>query len=189
MCRDLRAQGKSVAAFKPVISGFDEQDFADSDSAHLLQSLDKNPSLENIKTITPWRFQAPLSPDMAAWRENREIDFPALIDYCRQALAGPEDVKIIEGVGGVMVPLTESHTVLDWIITLDLPTIVVVGSYLGTISHTLTAVGILESRNVKIEEIVVSESEESPVEIKETIDVLQRFLPHLTITDLPRLRL
>lgn len=178
-----------MAAFKPVISGFDDQDMADSDSALLLQSLGREPSLENIKEITPWRFQAPLSPDMAAVREGRVIDFSDLVDFSKKALAGPEDVKIIEGVGGVMVPLTNSHTVLDWIASLDIPAIVVVGSYLGTISHTLTAVSVLQARNVEINEIIVSESEESPVEISETIEVMQRFLPGLTITELPRLRL
>ncbi len=186
MCRDLIDAGKSVAALKPVISDFDAEDFAGSDSALLLQSLGKEPSLANIAAISPWRFKEPLSPDMAARRENREIDFTALVDFCTQALAGPEEVKIIEGVGGVMVPLDNSHTVLDWIEHLNIPTVLVVGSYLGTISHTLTAVGALESRGVPIIDIVISESEENPVEPAETIEVLQRFLPHLSLSLEPR---
>ena len=49
----------------------------------------------------------------------------------------------IEGVGGIMVPLDRKHTVLDWAKALGLPLIVVAGSYLGTISHTLTALRVI----------------------------------------------
>jgi dethiobiotin synthetase len=109
MCRELFARGKSVAAYKPVISDFDSSDFGGSDSAILLQSIGKKVSMANIEAISPWRFKAPLSPDMAARRENREINFSDLLSFCAQALSGPEDVKIIEGIGGLMVPLTSSH--------------------------------------------------------------------------------
>ncbi len=185
MCRVFCASGKTVTAVKPVISGFDEADFLYSDSAVLLQSADKEPTLENIKEITPFRFGAALSPDMAARREGRSIDFGELVDYSRGVLAGPEDHKLIEGIGGVMVPLTDEHTVLDWIAALDIPAVVVVGSYLGTISHTLTAVAALETNGVEIAEVVISESPDSPVDLQETVDVLQNFLPRRKLRLLP----
>ena len=185
MCRVFFDSGKSVTAVKPVISGFDEADFLYSDSAVLLQSADKEPTLENIKEITPFRFGAALSPDMAARREGRSINFGELVDYSRGVLAGPEDHKLIEGIGGVMVPLTDEHTVLDWIAALDIPAVVVVGSYLGTISHTLTAVAALETNGVEIAEVVISESPDSPVDLQETVDVLQNFLPRRKLRLLP----
>ena len=87
--------------------------------------------------------------------------------YCRNAAAGPEEITLIEGVGGVMVPLTERETVLDWMAALGAPCLLVVGSYLGTISHTLTAAGTLAARGLDISAIVISESEESPVPVAE----------------------
>ena len=65
---------------------------------------------------------------------------------------------LIEGVGGIMVPLDERHTVLDWMSALRLPVLLVAGSYLGTISHTLTALHVLAQRNLDIAAVVVSES-------------------------------
>ena len=67
-------------------------------------------------------------------------------------------VIFIEGVGGIMVPLDQTHTVLDWMSALRVPVLVVAGSYLGTISHTLTALHVLAQRNLDIAGVVVSES-------------------------------
>ena len=81
----------------------------------------------------------------------------------------------IEGVGGIMVPLDARHTVLDWMAALDIPLLLVVGSYLGTISHTLTALDVLAQRNLKIAAIVVSESERGTVALDDTVASIARF--------------
>lgn len=187
MCHQLQAAGQTVRALKPVISGYSAATHAESDTAVLLDSLGLDHSADAIDRMSPFRFDAPLSPDMAAAREGRQIDFDALIAHCRDAAAGPEDVLLIEGVGGVMVPLTETKTVLDWIVAIEAPCLLVVGSYLGTISHTLTAVEALRSRNADLAAIVISESEESPVPPEETRETIGRFLPGTRIAILPRL--
>jgi dethiobiotin synthetase len=76
-----------------------------------------------------------------------------------------------------MVPLNGQYTVLDWIKATNLPTILVVGSYLGTLSHSLTAFQALSTRGITVEAIVISESLESPVSLAETAESLSRFLP------------
>ena len=123
---------------------------------------------------------------MAAEKEGRQIDFEELIRYCQDVLNGSEEYKLIEGVGGVMVPLDSQHTVLDWISALDIPAIVVVGSYLGTISHSLTALAALEAKNIEVAEVIVSETPDSSVDLSETVEVLQRFLPMLKLSQFPR---
>ena len=135
LARQARAQGLRVAAYKPVISGFDPACPAASDTGLLLDSLDLPLSPAHIDTLSPWRYAAPLAPSMAARQENRPLDFAALIAHSQGALAGNEDLVLIEGVGGVMAPLTECHTVLDWIAALQVPTVLVAGAYLGTLSH------------------------------------------------------
>ena len=72
-------------------------------------------------------------------------------------------MMLVEGVGGAMVPLDAEHTVRDWIAALKHPALLIAGSYLGTISHTLTAAEALLSRGVAIAAIVINESEVSPV--------------------------
>jgi len=94
---------------------------------------------------------------------------------------------LIEGVGGVMAPLTESESVLDWMAALNVPVLLVVGSYLGTISHTLTAHETLKGRGLTPDAVIVSESPESPVPPAETKTTLARFLDGLPIVLLPRL--
>ncbi len=180
MVRAMKAQGKPVRAVKPVISGWDDDPaaVAASDTGILLaaQGLDLSP--ENIDACSPYRFKAPLSPDMAAAREGTAIDFKRVVGFCRHAAEGMGDngTLLIEGVGGVMVPLTEDKTVLDWMAALSLPVVLVTGSYLGTISHTLTAALALREKHISIRSIVISESEESPVPCEETAEALIRHL-------------
>ena len=74
-------------------------------------------------------------------------------------MAARRGVLLIEGIGGIMVPLDDRHTVLDWMTLLRIPIVLVAGTYVGTISHTLTALEVLVRRNLDIAAVVVSESE------------------------------
>lgn len=187
LVHQLRASGRTVRALKPVISGYTADTHDESDTAILLDSLGREHGAAAIDDVSPFRFEAPLSPDMAAVREGRSVDYEALLAVCREAETGSEDVLLIEGVGGVLVPLTEDRTVLDWMAALDHPCVLVVGSYLGTISHTLTAVETLRLRSIPLAAIVISQSEESPVPPEETRDAIRRFAPGVEIAIVPRL--
>lgn len=186
ICRNLLDGGLTVRALKPVISGFDPKGANETDTGVLLAAQGLNASPENIAAVSPWRFAAPLSPDMAAAREGREIDFERLLGFCRTAWDGPEDVLLVEGIGGILVPLDGVHTVMDWVVALRMPLLVVGGSYLGTISHTLAALEALRARNLVIAAVVISESEESPVPLEETVSAIQRFSSGTIVHSLPR---
>lgn len=185
--RALRARGRAVAALKPVASGFDPAAPAGSDPAELLTALGRPPTADGIARITPWRFRAPLSPDMAARAEGRTLDVDALIDFCRKAVAAADGALLIEGVGGVMVPLDDRRTVADWMAALGLPTLLVAGSYLGTISHTLTALDVLRRRGLAVAAIVVSETPGSTVDLDETMGTLANFAGGVRLLALSRL--
>ncbi|MBC26132.1 MAG: dethiobiotin synthase [Rhodospirillaceae bacterium] len=182
-----RKEGKRVRVLKPVISGFDEETCNESDTAQILQCLDIEQTQASIESISPWRFKAPLSPDMAAAREGTPLEFNSIINFCQEKETESNDLLLIEGVGGLMVPLTDSRTVLDWIKALGYPVIIVVGSYLGTISHTLTTVETAQKFGLNVASIVISESENSPVPIHETANAIKRFLTKIPILELPRL--
>lgn len=172
LIREARAAGRTVAALKPVITGFDPAASKESDTALLLEALGRPVNAETIAAISPWRFRAPLSPDMAAVRERQSIPFDDLVAFCRSAKA---DDVLIEGIGGAMTPLDQTHTVRDWIAALEIPAILVAGSYLGTISHTLTTLEALQTKRIPVREIVISESEHSPAPPTETVATLARF--------------
>ncbi len=164
---------RSIAAYKPIISGFDSANIAGSDTGLILKSLDLPLTTENIDRVSPYRYSAPLAPSMAARLENRPLDFHGLVAHSQRALQGPENIVLIEGVGGVMVPLNDRRTVLDWIEALGIPTLLVVGSYLGSISHTLTTLAVLRQRHIPIRAVLVNESENSSVTLADTINELK----------------
>jgi dethiobiotin synthetase len=185
LIRHLRAAGRAADAIKPVVSGFNADDPADSDPAILLEALGR--PLTDIDRICRWRFAAPLAPAMAAKREGRVIEFNALVDFCRRAVVGHRDIMFIEGVGGIMVPLDDKHTVLDWMTALRLPLLLVVGSYVGTISHTLTALQVLARRNLDVAAVIVSESADSAASLEETVETIARFADSIDVVGIPRL--
>jgi dethiobiotin synthetase len=187
LIRLLRAQGAAVDVLKPVVSGYDASVVETSDPAVLLKALGRTVSADEIARIAPFRFRAPLSPDIAAAKENRALDFNALAAFTRRAIDTTRGHLLIEGVGGIMVPLDARRTVLDWMTMLRVPVLLVVGSYLGTISHTLTALHVLAQRKLDIAAIVVSESERSHVPLDETVASIQHFSDGIDVIGLPRL--
>lgn len=182
----LRSQGRKADAFKPVISGFDPKTVEDSDTGILLSAMDRPLNDAEIERISPWRFAAPLSPDMAAAKEKRAIDFDALVAFSQSAMASSSDFTLIEGVGGIMVPLDRTHTVLDWIKALNIPVLLVAGSYLGAVSHTLSAVAVLRQNGCSLETIVVSETAGSGVGLDDTAGTISRFARNVGIVAVPR---
>jgi dethiobiotin synthetase len=186
LTRHLRGAGRTVDAIKPVVTGFDPAEAAASDCGVLLAALGRPVTIEEIDRISPWRYRAALSPDMASRRQGRPLDFSALAEFSLRAILTRRDILFIEGVGGVMVPLDDERTVLDWMMILRLPLILVAGSYLGTLSHTLTALDALMRRELTVLTIVVSESEGSTVPLDETVATMARFVSPVGVLPLPR---
>jgi dethiobiotin synthetase len=182
-----RKIGRTVDAIKPVVSGFTPDTHEQSDPARLLAALGSPPAMEEIERISPWRFAAPLSPDLAARREGRRIDYNQVVEFSRRAMMSRRGTLLIEGIGGVMVPIDDRHTVLDWMSLLRIPIILVAGTYVGTLSHTLTALDPLARRNLNVAAVVVSESEGSPATLADTVATLREFAPVIDLVGIPRL--
>jgi dethiobiotin synthetase len=175
LIRYFRGLGQPVAALKPLVSSFDLAAPSGSDPAVFLEALGREVTPDELNRVSPWRFRAPLSPDMAARAEDRAIDFQAVVNFCRAAIAGNDGALLIEGIGGIMVPLDARHTVLDLMGLLNLPLILVAGSYLGTLSHVLSAQDVILRHALDLRAIVVSESEDAPVPLDATLATLANF--------------
>jgi dethiobiotin synthetase len=185
-CRLLEALAvsRTVRCLKPVITGFDPGRPERSDTALLLTAQGKTVNAANIDSTSPWRYQDAMSADMAARRDQRPLPFPDLIEYSR-APAGP-GLNLIEGVGGVMAPLNDRHTVLDWIAAIETAVLLVTGSYLGSLSHTLTALAALANRSRPPIAIVISQSEDEPVPTAESAATLRNFVSDTPVLVMPR---
>jgi dethiobiotin synthetase len=178
--------GHAVDAIKPIVSGYDPAQATAGDPGILIAALGLPFSPEAIDRISPWRFRAALAPDMAARREGRSIDVDSVVAYCQSAVERHRDILLIEGIGGIMVPLDEHRTILDVMMALRLPLILVTGSYLGTISHTLTALDSLFRRDMNVIATIVSESPGSSVPLDDVVATIARFTE--PVIGLPRPR-
>ena len=180
MTWQLKEKRKDVYTIKPIITGF--EDGKENDTT-LLQSLQPGTSVEDI---SPWRYQTPIAPSQAAQREGRAIDSNEVIRFCKDAIKSHE-ITLIEGIGGALVPLRPNYMVVDWIRALDIPVLVVTGSYLGTLSHTFTCLESLTSRNIPVKGVVVSQSEEELIDLDETLSALQAGATSIPFLGLPRI--
>lgn len=179
LCHQLSKSGKRVAAIKPIISGYDRSD-RENDTFLILESLGLETTEQNIENISPWRFAEPLSPDMAADNEGRKIDLAEVVAFCKNSGKTDIDVLLAEGAGGVCVPLNNISTTLDLMVEIDFKIILVAGSYLGSISHTLTAFNALASRGIAVHAIIINESKNSNVDLIKTKDTIMNFIPKKT---------
>lgn len=174
-----RASGQATYGFKPVISGWTED--SGSDTALIRQAAN---SPLPVEQLSPWRFSAPLSPHRAAAIEGKTLDTDALIAWTNEQLSlltsNGQPLMLFETVGGVMVPLTDRVTTLDWMAAVGLPVILVAGSYLGAISHTLTSLAVLRACGLNVAALVLTETPGSSVTLAEAEAGLAPF-----ISDIP----
>ena len=186
LIRLLRQMGRTVDAIKPIVSGYDAKLAAASDPGVLIGALGLPFSPEAVDRVSPWRFRAAVAPDLAARREGRSIDVDAVVAYCQGAIERRRDILLIEGVGGIMVPLDEHRTILDVMMALRVPLILVTGSYRGTISHTLTALNSLFRRDLNVLATIVNETPGSSIPLGDAVASIGRFTD--PVIGLPRPR-
>jgi len=175
LIRHFRQSGRAVDAIKPIVSGYDPAQAAASETGMLVSALGLPFTPESIDRISPSRFRAALSPDLAARQEGRSIDVDGVVAYCQSAIDRRRDILLIDGIGGIMAPLDETRTILDVMMALRLPLILVTGSYPGTISHTLTALDSLFRRDINVLATIVSETPGSGTPLDEVVATIARF--------------
>ena len=177
LLRHLRALGLPARALKPVVSGFDEDAPEGSDPAELLAAMGEPLTAQTLVAIAPLRFKAPLAATMAARLEGRSLTLGEILKACETAMQDPRSPLLIEGAGGVMSPFAEGASCLDAIKALGLPCLLVTGTYLGAISHTLTALAAMRAAGCSPIAIAVNESLGSGVSLAETMAELAGFAP------------
>jgi len=135
-------RGISIGVFKPVSSGG-----MVSEDGKLLQKAAKLPN-SAYSSVVPIRYKQPLAPWVAGWKEGK-VDL-AKVEKAYQRAKASCEFLVVEGVGGVLVPITQDFFVIDWIVKWQMPTLVVARAGLGTINHTLLTVEALQRRKVKV---------------------------------------
>ncbi|MHC4996235.1 MAG: dethiobiotin synthase [Planctomycetota bacterium] len=127
-------------------------------------------SHETLDVINPVRFMEPLAPAVAAELENTEIDYRAIADSLER-LDRAHNPVVVEGVGGLMVPLDDQVTVLDLARWIGYPVLVVVGPELGTLNHTALTCKVIRDAGLPLAGIVINRFD------PDTADIAQRHNP------------
>lgn len=171
----LKQTGRTVGVMKPIETGVSASTAAQSDAARLRSIID---SEEQLGAVCPYRFALPVAPLAAAQAEHRTID-PDTIRKVYRLLAGRYDCTVVEGVGGVFVPITPATDVTDLIVRLKLPVVVVGRSGLGGINHARLTIEALRRKRIPVAALVLNQpqparSKLARIQERTTVKLLQK---------------
>ena len=152
ICAALRARGERVAAFKPVVTGLDEAPARGWPHDHELLAAAAGGDPERV---APHRFGPAASPHLAAELAGERIDPASLVRGARHA-GDRADVLVVEGVGGLLVPIAADYAVADLAADLGFPLVVVARPGLGTINHTLLTLEGARARALRVAAVVMT---------------------------------
>jgi len=150
LARALRTRGIRVAVMKPIETGVT----AEPEDAVRLRAAAADPA--TLDEICPYRLRAPLAPAVAAELEGRTIDVDRIATRIVQR-AGSADVLLVEGAGGLLVPIRDSITWLDLAVRVSLPVLIVAANRLGTINHCALTARVAAAAGLTVRGFVLSE--------------------------------
>ena len=156
LAHHLVQTGKRVAIFKPIATGCEMRNntLVSSDASFLAYCGGTGQTPDEI---TPVRYGQPLAPMAAAELSGQSIDWTA-IGQTYKTLTEKYDIVLVEGIGGVMVPLEKDYLVIDLMADMALPTLIVARPDLGTLNHTLLTIQACKIRSLPIAGIVLNHS-------------------------------
>jgi dethiobiotin synthetase len=149
----FRKLGLKVGVMKPVETGV-----GDAGPLDAIALRDAAGSTDPLARICPQQFALPAAPNAAASAEDREVDLAA-IDAAYETLAAERDLMLVEGEGGLLVPIRDDWTMADLAQKLDLPLLVVARASLGTINHTALTLEVAASKQLPVLGVIISHAD------------------------------
>jgi dethiobiotin synthetase len=179
ICAAIATRGERVAAFKPVVTGLDEEPGEFGRDHELLASVasaDQTPD-----EVAPHRFGPPVSPHLAAELASMTIEPAELV-----ASARAHELVVCEGVGGLLVPITPGYLVRDLAVDLGLPLVVAARPGLGTINHTLLTVEAARAAGLRVAGVVMTPWPDEPSSMERSNRAIVERLGDVQVVDLKR---
>ena len=179
----LKAQNKRCLAIKPVASGCHE--LADGQLiSDDVQRLEQANGLFD-ETLCAWPFKPPIAPHLAAQAAGVRLSAQAITQFCMSDKFSTFDHLLIEGAGGLMVPLNEKETWLDFLILSQIPVILVVGMRLGCINHALLTAMVLDAHQIHCEGWIANCLAEDMLMLDSTIETIATKLHFPLLATIP----
>jgi dethiobiotin synthetase len=180
----LRARGLAVGAMKPVETGV-APGAADTDAARLRRAAGGRDAIDDV---CPCAYAEPLAPWVAAERAGRSLDV-ARMDAAFARVAGGRDAVVVEGAGGLLVPLTRTLTLADLASRWALDLVVVAPNRLGVINHALLTVREAERRALAVRAVALVDAVDDADGVAErtNADALTALLAPAPLVRVPRL--
>ncbi len=151
-----KSQGMKVGVMKPIETGVDPEcsSAANSDAKFLMEVSGNNDAEEEV---CPYRLKTPASPYQSAKIAGTLIKPATLLENFK-VLQSRHDMMLVEGIGGLMVPITAHYNVADLALEIDLPLIIVSRTQVGTLNHTLLTINAARQRGLKIKGVILNGS-------------------------------
>jgi len=179
ICAALAARGERVAAFKPAVTGLDEEPGGFGRDHELLASVAS--AGQTPEEVAPYRFGPALSPHLAAELAGVTIEPAELV-----AAARVHELLVCEGVGGLLVPITSGYLVRDLAVDLALPVMIAARPGLGTINHTLLTVEAGRAAGLRVAAVVMTPWPEEPTSLERSNRTTIERLGRVEVSGLPR---
>jgi dethiobiotin synthetase len=182
ICAGLAARGERIAALKATVTGLDEEPGVWPPDHELLATAAS--AGQSSEEVAPYRFGPAVSPHYAAELSGASIDAEALLRAARDA-GGGSDALVVEGVGGLMVPLAPDYLVRDLAADLALPVLIAARTGLGTINHTLLTLEAARSSGLRVAGVVMTPWPDDPEPIERSNRATVERLGSARVTGLP----
>ena len=160
--KNLRDMDIDVGVMKPFASGHKKNSNSLPQDVEILMKY--SGSQDPIDLVNPYFFEIPTSPYDAAKILVQKINLQKVIDAYNKLLSS-HDLVVVEGIGGLMTPITQNYFVSNLISELDIDTIIVMGSKLGTVNHTLLTYEHCKQMHLKLKGFVINQTEPSGYEL------------------------
>ena len=155
IAKHLRDIDVDVGVMKPFASGYKASSNSVSEDVEILMKYSE--VTDPIDLVNPYYFEIPTSPYDACKQLNLEIDISKVIESYKQ-LTSIHDVVIVEGIGGIMTPISKNYFVSDLISDLQLESIIVTGSKIGTVNHLMLTYEHARQKNLKLKGFLVNQN-------------------------------
>ncbi len=172
----LKKQGKDVGIMKPFAAGTPQKTGYKSEDVQILSNAAQVNDPE--KLVNPYFFLIPASPFTAAKNFGIKIDVKMVLS-CFKQLSSLHEILLVEGIGGAMTPILQNYFVTNLIKDMNLETIIVASSKIGTVNHTLMTCKMCQYYKIKIRGIIINNLNLNGY----SMDVLTRDLEELTKID------